>query len=74
MAAQTEPDFLDPKNWMRAKQFAALMGFSSVQSVYNIISQGGDLPPRYKKGNTTLFFKPEVEAWLKSGRIERAAG
>jgi predicted DNA-binding transcriptional regulator AlpA len=74
MAAQTEPDFLDPKNWMGAKELAALMGFSSVQSVYNCISQGGDLPTRHKKGNRTRFFKPEVEAWLKSGRIERAAG
>lgn len=74
MAVQSEPDFLDPKNWMRAKELAALLKFSSVQSVYNIISEGGDLPPRHKKGNRTLFFKPEVEQWLRSGRIERAAG
>lgn len=74
MATQTQADFLDPKNWMCPKDLAALLKFSSVQSVYNAISQGGDLPPRHKKGNRTLFFKPEVEQWLRSGRIERAAG
>jgi predicted DNA-binding transcriptional regulator AlpA len=60
-------DLLDPKNWMRAVSLAALLGLN-VQSIYNRIHRGGDLPPYYKKGRAVRFFRPEVESWLASGR------
>lgn len=73
MATQTELDFLDAKNWLRAKQLAELL-HCKPQSIYNTIAEGGDLPPRYKRGSMTLFYRPEVEQWLRQRtvRVERA--
>lgn len=61
------PDFLDPKNWIGPKALAAVLGMN-VQSIYNRIHSGGDLPPSYKRGRAVRFFRPEVQTWLESGR------
>lgn len=60
-------DFLDPKNWIGPKALAAVLGMN-VQSIYNRIHSGGDLPPSYKRGRAVRFFRPEVQTWLESGR------
>ena len=60
-------DLLDPRNWISPADLAAILGMHE-QSIYNLIHTGGDLPPNYKKGRSVRFFRPEVEAWLVSGR------
>ena len=62
-----EHDFLDPRNWISPEVLAAILGMN-VQSIYNRIHAGSDLPPNYKKGRLVRFFRPEVESWLASGR------
>ena len=58
-------DPLDPKNWIGPKELASLLGYKTVQTVYNKISRGEDLPPRhYMNGVRLRFFRPEVEPWL----------
>lgn len=69
-SAATRPnthDFLDPKNWIGPKALAAVLGMN-VQSIYNRIHSGGDLPPSYKLGRAVRFFRPEVQTWLEHGR------
>lgn len=60
-------DLLDPKNWIGVKELAGILGIRT-QSIYNLHAEGGDLPPIHKKGRCVRFFRPEVEAWLISGR------
>jgi predicted DNA-binding transcriptional regulator AlpA len=68
----TTHDLLDPKNWIAPKALAAVLAMN-VQSIYNRIHSGGDLPPTYKRGRAVRFFRPEVEDWLKGGRRVQAS-
>jgi predicted DNA-binding transcriptional regulator AlpA len=73
MNTSTDHDLLSPLNWVTAKELAATLR-KSVQTIYNLISAGGDLPPIYRPGGRTpLFLRPEVEAWLIKDRCVPAA-
>lgn len=73
MTTKTEHDWLDPLNWVTPKELAAILR-KNVQTIYNLISAGGDLPPIYRPGGgAPRFFRPEIEAWLIKGRHVPAA-
>lgn len=65
-------DWLEPTNWVTPKHLAAVLHFN-VQTIYNLISSGGDLPPIYYHGRMPRFFRPEVEAWLVRNRCVTAS-
>jgi predicted DNA-binding transcriptional regulator AlpA len=69
----TDDDFLNPAQWMSTKEFAALLGLR-VQSVYNKISTGEDMPESYPiSPRLTRFYRPEVAEWLRKRRRVSAA-
>ncbi|MEI2790471.1 MAG: hypothetical protein V9E93_16560 [Steroidobacteraceae bacterium] len=69
----TDDDFLDPAQWMSPKDLAGVMGIN-LQSLYNKISVGEDLPVSYPvTDRKTRFFKPDVKAWLLKRRRVPAA-
>lgn len=69
----TDDDFLNPAQWMSAKEFAAVMGIR-VQSLYNKISTGEDMPESYEiSSRVTRFYRPQVKTWLLKRRRTPAA-
>lgn len=73
MITTTEYDRLDPLNWVTPKELAAILR-KHPQTIYNLISADGDLPPIYRPGGgAPRFFRPEVETWLTKDRHVTAA-
>lgn len=68
-----DEDFLDPAQWMSPRELAGVLGIK-VQSLYNKISTGEDMPASYPiSDRVTRFYRPEVKAWLLEHRRVPAA-